>query len=748
MNTFRNQSLNVIAEHNDGVKTDYPPAETLLVVDDNAENRDMLGRRLERAGYSVVLAENGPEALRIIEEKTISLVLLDIMMPGMSGIEVLKILRATHSPVQLPVVMVSSLTESNEVVEALNLGANDYITKPIDFPVAVARIKMQVTRKHSEEAIRKSEERYALAAKGSNEGLWDWDITASRVDYSAEWKALFGCEAQDVGTSTEEWFSRIHEEDRTRVKAELGACLADKHQTQFVSEYRIQHTSHDYRWVLTRGAIIRSAEGAPIRIVGSLTDITASKAFDTLTGLPNRLLFVESLSETIRNCAQDPQSRFALLFLDLDRFKVVNDSLGHLAGDHLLERVARRLEASVRLSKDRKNPDKLARFGLARFGGDEFAVLLSDIKNANDPVLVAMRLLERIQAPFQLEDREVFVGLSIGIAIGDSSYSSPSDILRDADTAMYRAKSAGGGRYQLFSEAMRTDAQERLELESDLRRALENKELVLCFQPKVQLNTGGVAGFEALLRWRHPRLGMISPAKFIPIAEDTGLIVPIGVSILEEATRKIRHWQNRFPMEPPLSIAVNVSGKQLMQPDFTEVVRRVLEETGIPPSSLSLEITENVVFQENVNILQILTSLKALGVQLEVDDFGTGYSSLSRLDRYPFDAIKIDQSFVFRMGMDKRSADVIRGVVSLAKRLNLGLIAEGIENGDNAEALDMIGCAHGQGFYFSKPMEAEEVERHLEANRSSGAWHPRKLYKAGGSGAQETHKSSPPEEVA
>jgi len=748
MNTVSSQSVNSVAEENDGAKANYPSAETLLVVDDNAENRDMLGRRLERAGYIVVVAENGPEALRIIEEKTISVVLLDIMMPGMSGIEVLKILRSTHSPLQLPVVMVSSLSESDQVVEALNLGANDYITKPVDLPVAIARIKSQVTRKHSEEAIRKSEERHALAAKGNNEGPWEWDIAASRVEYSAEWKALFGCEAEEVGTSTEEWFSRIHEEDRIRVKAELEACLTDTQQTQFVSEYRIQHENRDHRWVLTRGAIIRSAEGAPIRIVGSLTDITASKAFDTLTGLPNRYLFVESLSEAIREFAQNPHKRFALLFLDLDRFRVVNDSLGHIAGDQLLENVARRLEGSVRLSKDRRSPDKLARFGLARFGGDEFAVLLSDIQNVNDPVIVATRLLERLRAPFQLKDREVFVGLSIGIAVGDSRYRSPSDILRDADTAMYRAKSAGGGRYQVFSEGMRTDAQERLELENDLRRALQNKELVLCFQPKVQLQTGGVAGFEALVRWRHPTLGMISPDKFIPIAEETGLIVPMGTAILEEAARKLRHWQNRFPMDPPLSIAVNISGKQLMHPHFTEIVRRVLEETGIPPSSLSLEITENVVYQENANIGQILTSLKALGVQLEVDDFGTGYSSLSRLGRFPFDAIKIDQSFVFRMGTDKRTADVIRGVVSLAKRLNLGLIAEGIENGDNAATLDVIGCSQGQGFYFSKPMEADEVERHLEANKSSGSWRPRTLYKAGGSSPPEAHQSSPPEDAA
>jgi EAL domain-containing protein (putative c-di-GMP-specific phosphodiesterase class I) len=241
---------------------------------------------------------------------------------------------------------------------------------------------------------------------------------------------------------------------------------------------------------------------------------------------------------------------------------------------------------------------------------------------------------------------------------------------------------------------------------------------------------------------------MISPAKFIPIAEETGIIVTIGTAILEEATRKIRDWQSRFPMNPPLSVAVNISEKQLLQPDFTEIVHRVLDETGIPPPSLSLEITENVLFQESANIEKILTSLKTLGVQLEVDDFGTGYSSLSRLDRYPFDAIKIDQSLVFRMGMDKRSADVIKGVVSLAKRLNLSLIAEGIENGDNAEVLATIGCAQGQGFYFSKPMEADEVERHLETHKASGSWRPRKLYKARGAGAPDTPKSPTPEGAA
>ncbi len=727
MNITRNAGANILQDESAKPNVAQPSSESLLIVDDNPDNRDMLARRLKRAGYGVAEAENGPDALRLIAEQNFTLVLLDIMMPGMSGIEVLKTVRTEHSPSKLPVIMVSALTESNEVAEALNLGANDYITKPLDFPVAIARIKMQVTRKRSEEAIRKSEERYALAAKGANEGLWDWDIAANHIEYSPEWKAILGYENDSIGDSTEAWFSRIHEEDRIRVESDLSSSLADKQQSQFVSEYRIQHKSRDYRWAVSRATIVRSPEGAPIRIVGSLTDITKTKAFDTLTGLPNRLLFVEDLSDVVRDCASKPLKRFALLFLDLDRFKIVNDSLGHVIGDRLLEQVSRRLEGSIRLSKEREKPDKVARFGLARFGGDEFAILLSEIKDPNDAVLVAMRVLDRIRAPFQLDNREVFINVSIGIAIGDSLYESPTEILRDADTAMYRAKSAGGGRYHVFDEAMRTDAQERLELENDLRQAIQNRELTPFFQPKVELKTGNVIGFEVLLRWHHPKFGEISPGKFIPIAEETGLIVPIGAWVLEQACHKIQQWQNKFTIDPPLTMAVNVSVKQLLHPEFLATVRRVLAETAIPPSSLSLEITESVVFQESANVIHILDSLKELGIHLEVDDFGTGYSSLNRLDRYPFDSIKIDRSFVARMGTDKRSEDIIQGIVSLAKMLHLGLVAEGIEDGKNAELLASIGCTHGQGYYFSKAIAANEIELELEKHQSSGTWQPGKV---------------------
>ncbi len=722
MNTRNVRPDTIQEERNSAANANQPTGERLLVVDDIADNRDMLTRRLRRMGYDVVEAENGSSALQLIREQDMDLILLDIMMPGMTGVEVLKVIRSTYSQSQLPVIMVSALTESNEVAEALTLGANDYITKPVDFPVAIARIKMQVSRKRSEEALRKSEERYALAAQGANEGLWDWDITKNRIEYSNEWKLIVGYDDAPIGNSTEVWFSRIHSEDRGRVESELSANLGDPQQNQFVSEYRVKHRSGDYRWILSRAAIVRSEQGAAVRLVGSVTDVTKSKAFDTLTGLPNRLLFVEDLSTVIRECTKDTEKHFALLFLDLDRFKVINDSLGHVIGDRLLEAVARRLEASIRSSREHRHPDKVARFGLARFGGDEFAILLSEIKDPGDPTFVAMRLLDRLRAPFQLDNREVFVNVSIGIAIGDSAYRNATDILRDADTAMYRAKAAGGGRYHVFDEAMRTDAQERLELEHDLRHAIENSEMVPVFQPKVELKSGKVVGFEVLLRWLHPKLGLIPPAKFIPIAEETGLIVPIGKWILEEATKMIKRWQDKFPSDPPLSVAVNVSVKQLLHSNFIEAVQKALADSGIPPSSLSLEITESVVFQDNASIVNILDALKALGVRLEVDDFGTGYSSLNRLDRYPFDSIKIDKSFVSRMATDKRSADVINTIVSLAKILRLGLVAEGIENGQSAEELGSIGCTHGQGFYYSKPVSADEIEWQLEKHTSS--WHP------------------------
>lgn len=678
--------------------------ERLLVVDDEESNRDLMSRRFRRAGYSVATAADGQQALQWTQNNRVDLVLLDIMMPRTSGLALLKTLRATYTSSQLPIIMVSAIHESDQIVEALGQGANDYITKPIDFSVAVARIRTQLLRKKADEALRESEERYALAALGTKDGLWDWNREADQINYSTRWKELLGYEEKEIGTAPQEWLSRIHPEDRARVDAEFTQHLAKGDKAEFVSEHRIQHKNGSYRWMLCRGVTVQPASGSPGRMVGSLSDITTSKAFDSLTGLPNRVLFVEKVAALLQQTSKPEAKTFAVLFIDLDGFKVINDSLGHDVGDQLLKAMARRLQDAVR--SDRKG----CHDEVARFGGDEFAVLVTNLANSDEGVLVAERILERLRALFKLEDREVFIGASIGIAMADPQYETPTEILRDADTAMYRAKSSGRSQCRLFDAAMRANAVERLELQNDLPKAIENKELALYYQPKVRLDTGKLFGFEALLRWKHPDYGFISPLRFIPIAEETGLIISVGAWVLEETCRQLRTWQDNFPSDPPLQISLNVSVKQLDHPGFVDCVRKALQETGVPPHSLQLELTESVLLAEGEATTKILYELKDLGVGLSVDDFGTGYSSLNRLDRYPFDNIKIDQSFINRLGQDERSAKVIRSIVMLAQNLKIDVIAEGVERLEQAEQLLHLGCQSGQGYLFAKPLPVEEAE--------------------------------------
>ena len=683
----------------------------LLVVDDEEANRDLLSRRLNRAGYSVEIAADGEQALQMIADREIELVLLDIMMPGMSGLELLKLLRATYSPTALPVIMVSALNESERVVEALNLGANDYITRPIDFPVATARINSHLARKWTEEALRESEERYALAARGANDGLWDWDLKANRIYYSPRWKEMLGYSEHDIGDNPDEWLTRIHDEDWKRVNSELTSHWSQQNQGEYISEHRILHKNGSYRWVLSRGIVLHAKNGDATRMAGSLTDITDSKAYDVLTGLPNRVLFTERLIRSIEQTRSKPSNLFAVLFVDLDRFKVVNDSLGHLVGDQLLVGVTKRLGLSVRVEKLGRGEDIIA-----RLGGDEFAILLTNLDRQADAVTIADRIQQDIHDPFSLEGREVYTTASIGIAISDAHYRTPEEILRDADTAMYRAKALGGARCVVFDAVMRANAIDRLDLENDLRKALERNELAVYYQPKMNLATEKIIGFEALIRWQHPTRGLVLPGKFIPLAEETGLIVPIGLWILREACLTLKKWHTQVSTDPPVEGSVNVSVKQFQQAGFVEDVARILEETELNPSTLQLEITESVLMDDAGFATSILYRLKALGIGLKIDDFGTGYSCLNYLHQLPFDSLKIDRSFVVNMTKDKSSADVVHTILTLARNLTLQVIAEGIETEEQLEHLKSLGCIYGQGFYFSEPLPKDIAEDYLVAS--------------------------------
>jgi diguanylate cyclase (GGDEF)-like protein/PAS domain S-box-containing protein len=676
----------------------------LLIVDDNEMNRDMLARRLARKGYVIGLAENAKGLIERVKQDAVDLVLLDIEMPEVSGLDALKTLREHYSPAELPIIMVTAKTQSDDIVTALDLGANDYLTKPIDFPVAVARIGTQLSHKQAQEALKESEERYALAARGSNDGLWDWSLSTNVVHFSPRWKSMLGYQEGQIGNRPEEWFDRIHDADRERVKEEIAA-----HQKgltpHFESEHRVLHKDGSFRWMLSRGVAVHDASGNTLRMAGSQTDITEGKVSDPLTGLPNRLLFIDRVGRLIKHTKRRKDQLFAVLFLDLDGFKMINDSLGHQIGDQLLLGVASRLEKCLRAT------DTVARLGetftVARLGGDEFTVLLDDIKDPSDAKRAADRMMKALAPPFILDGKEVFTSVSIGIALSNSAYEQPEDILRDADTAMYRAKSQGKARYEVFDADMRASVMARLQLETDLRHALERGEFRNFYQPIVALVSGEIAGFEALLRWQHPTRGLLGPIEFIPVAEETGLIRELGWWNLREACRQISEWRAGIAAHSHLTMSVNLSAKQFLQPNLVEDIRKLVAELALPPEALKLEITESTVMADPSAAVEMLQQIKSLGIHLAIDDFGTGYSSLSYLHRFPLDTLKIDRSFISGMGDDGEGMEIARTILPMANNLRLDVVAEGVETIQQVALLRKLQCKYGQGYYFSRPLSAE-----------------------------------------
>jgi diguanylate cyclase (GGDEF)-like protein/PAS domain S-box-containing protein len=586
------------------------------------------------------------------------------------------------------------------------MGANDYLTKPIDFPVALARISTQLSHKEAQEALRESEERYALAARGANDGLWDWNLVTNAVYFSPRWKAMLGFNENEIEDRLEHWLGRIHDADRERVKGEIAA-----HQQgltpHFESEHRLLHKDGGFRWMLSRGLAVHDATGKASRMAGSQTDITERKVSDPLTGLPNRLLFIDRLGRLIKHSKRRKDHLFAVLFLDLDGFKMINDSLGHLVGDQLLVGVAARLEKCLRAS------DTVARLGetftVARLGGDEFTILLDDIKEPADVNRTAERLMKALAPPFLLAGKEVFTSISIGIALSNTAYEEPEDMLRDADTAMYRAKSLGKARFEVFDADMRASVMARLQLETDLRHALERNEFRNFYQPIVALDSGRIVGFEALMRWQHPTRGLIGPEEFIFVAEETGLIRELGWWSLREACRQMSSWRARSAACIDLAVSVNLSAKQLLQPHLVDEMKKLLRETTLPAEALKLEITESAVMADPAAAAEMLQQMKSLGIRLAIDDFGTGYSSLSYLHRFPLDTLKIDRSFISGAGEGGDGMEIARTIMPMAKNLRLDVVAEGVETIEQVVLLKRLQCKYAQGFYFSKPLAPEDV---------------------------------------
>ncbi|AFZ31343.1 response regulator receiver modulated diguanylate cyclase/phosphodiesterase with PAS/PAC sensor(s) [Gloeocapsa sp. PCC 7428] len=712
---------------------------TILIVDDVPENLRVLSKTLLGQGYQVRCAKNGAMALMGANTAPPDVILLDIKMPDLDGYEVCRRLKASPTTRDIPVVFLSASDDVLDKVKAFEVGGVDYITKPFEIAEVLARVQSQIAlrsakaeisqlntqleqriqqrtlqlqaanqqlqreigeRKLAEKRLQESEERLESILNSLEEVVWSVCPKTRKLFYlNPAAQKVYGRPVAEFFENPNLWLEAVHPEDRRKVERSHQMLLQ---QGSAELEYRILQPDGRVRWVSTRSRVIYE-NGVAVRLDGIVYDITRRKQaeeqlvydalHDALTGLPNRNLFMERLESALHRAKRNTNYLFAVLFIDLDRFKVVNDSLGHTLGDQLLCAIADLLQQCLRSTDT-----------IARFGGDEFTILLDDIKDITDAIRIAERLQAQLTAPFQLENHTIFSSASIGIALSSPSYLEAQDLLRDADIAMYQAKEQGKARYAIFDQEMYQKTLKLLRLESDLRQALERQEFCLHYQPIISLTTGKLTGFEALIRWRHPQRGLISPTNFISVAEDIGLIVTIGEWVLQEACRQLHVWQAQFPHLMPLKLSVNIAGQQIREPNFIHQIDRVLTETGLDGSYLQLEITESTLIEYAQETVRTLLEIRSRRIQLSIDDFGQGYSSLSYLHRFPINSLKIDRSFVSGMHSNGENYEIVRTITTLAHILGMNVVAEGVETPEQFSVLRTLGCEFGQGYLFARSL--------------------------------------------
>jgi diguanylate cyclase (GGDEF)-like protein/PAS domain S-box-containing protein len=676
----------------------------VLLVDDDEDDfvitRDLLEHQ-DRVRFTVDWRSTYDQALKAILEQRHDVYLVDYRLGERTGLELVR--EGFASRPFAPVIMLTGQPTYEIDLEATALGVTDFL------------VKEELDRSRLERSIRyaishQKAERYALAVRAANDGIWDWDLESDRIYLSPRWHALLGQPEEPRDARPSAWFDLVAPDDLPRLRGAIDAHLEGR--TPYLEcEHRLRHADGSWRWVLTRGVATRDPEGSPTRMAGSLSDMTDSRVarlrlehdalHDMLTGLPNRTLFLDRVHQILQRATRDPAAGCAVLFLDLDGFKLVNDSFSHAVGDRLLAALADRVVGAVRPGDT-----------VARLGGDEFTVLLDQIVDPLDATIIAERILRALGQPFHVDAHELLISASIGISLSVVG-TKPSELIRNADIAMYEAKRRGRAQSAVFDESMHRRVVARLARQNEVRRLVEGALLQVHYQPIVELATGRITSVEALARWPD-YLPPVAPTEFIPVAEETGVIGTLGQQVMGDALQTLAAWRRAGLVGEEVSVSVNVSGRQLEDLELAARVRHELRSAGLPPSALTLEITESTLMQEVERTEQMLLELGAIGVSLHLDDFGTGYSSLTALHRLPVDALKIDRSFVASILTEGGNDVIVRSTAALAHSLGLAVVAEGVEDARQLERLRTLGCEYGQGDLITRALPEDDLRALLE----------------------------------
>jgi len=697
----------------------------VLHVDDDIASLLMAESPLMHAGFEVLHASDGMQAVEQFEQHAPDLIIMDAVMPKMDGFESIKQIRSSSKGLHTPILMITGLDDLESITRAYDEGATDFITKPVNFFILPYRVQYMLRSKNTADELRASQARLDNAQRIARLGHWEWDIATNKVHWSREVASLFGFDQRRLIGNMGDLINKV--DAATRSDVQMQTDLAVETAKAFSLEFVITgKRENDGLSVRLEAEPKVDKNGRCIQMIGTVQDVTKSATaqkemhdlayYDLVTGLPNRAQLSESLTQALV-MSERLDNQFALLFLDLDHFKQVNDTLGHDAGDDLLQQVSQRLAGVLRESDVLGRPaaseitpvEIAAQDTVARIGGDEFVVLLGDIHRPEDAARVADRIAKSISAPYSISDVEVVVTTTIGISVYPGDGRDAETLMKHADVAMYHAKENGRNGYQFYSRHIHEQALSRFAMEKELKTAIEEDQLFLLYQPKLDMKSGRTVGVEALVRWNHPDRGSISPVDFISLAEETGLIIPLGQWVLKESTRQVQEWIDKGL--GTFSVAINCSPVQFTRGNMVADIEEALNLSGIDPSLLEIELTENLFLNNIENGVALLNSLKRLGVQIAIDDFGTGVSSLSYLKHLPVDRLKIDQSFVENMHTDVGDAAIVSAIVTLGHNLGLLIVAEGVEIAQQFEILRRYQCNEVQGYYFSYPLTCAKFEQ-------------------------------------